>query len=69
VSLTEVTGRLDPLPTMMEEGKVGLRGWGKETVLGQEWCGTRRRSQQPILHARSGLVMTWGTREPGEAPP
>jgi hypothetical protein len=44
---TEVTGRVDPLSTMMEEGKVGLRGWGKETISGQEWCGTRCRSQQP----------------------
>jgi hypothetical protein len=28
VSPTEVIDRVDPLPTMMEEGKVGLRGWG-----------------------------------------
>jgi hypothetical protein len=47
MSPTEMTGIIDPLPTMMEEGKVGLRGWGKETLLGQEWCGTRRLSQQP----------------------
>jgi hypothetical protein len=26
VSPTEVTGRVDPLPTMMEEGNVGLGG-------------------------------------------
>lgn len=33
-SPTEVTDRVNPLLTMMEEGKVGLRGWGKETVSG-----------------------------------
>jgi hypothetical protein len=34
VSPTEMTSRVDPLPTMMEEGKVELWEWGKETTLG-----------------------------------
>jgi hypothetical protein len=34
VSSTEVTDIVYPLPTMMKEGKVGLREWGKETILG-----------------------------------
>ena len=34
VSPVEVTGRVDPLPTMMEEGKVVLWGWGKEIIQG-----------------------------------
>jgi hypothetical protein len=33
VSSTEVTGRVDPLLAMMEEGNVGLWGWGKPTAL------------------------------------
>ena len=39
VSPTEVTGRVDPLSTMMEEGKVVLWGCGKDTVpeLGVVW--------------------------------
>jgi hypothetical protein len=32
MSLIEMTCRVDLVPTMMQEGKVGLRGWGKETV-------------------------------------
>jgi hypothetical protein len=34
VSPVEVTGRVDPLPTMIEEGKVVLWGWGKEIIQG-----------------------------------
>jgi hypothetical protein len=32
MSPIEVIGRVDPLPTMMEEKEVRLRGCGKETV-------------------------------------
>jgi hypothetical protein len=39
MSPTEVIGRVDSLSTMMEEGKVGLQGWGKETVLWSEVVG------------------------------
>lgn len=40
VSPTKVTTRVYPLPIIMEEGKVGLWGWGKETILGSGvvWC-------------------------------
>jgi hypothetical protein len=31
---TKVTCKVDPLPTMMEEGKVGQWRWGKETIPG-----------------------------------
>jgi hypothetical protein len=31
-----VTGRVYALPTMMEEGKVGLWGWGKAAVPGSK---------------------------------
>jgi hypothetical protein len=34
VSPNEVTGRVDLLPTMMEDGKVRLWGWGKAMTLG-----------------------------------
>jgi hypothetical protein len=34
VSPTKVTCMVDPLPIMMEKGKVGLWGRGKETILG-----------------------------------
>jgi hypothetical protein len=47
MSPTEVIGRVDPLLTIIEAGKVGLWGWGKVTTLGREWCGMRRRSRQP----------------------
>jgi hypothetical protein len=34
MSPTEVISRVDPLPIMMEEEKVGLWGWGKALALG-----------------------------------
>jgi hypothetical protein len=46
VSPTEVTGIVNPLLTMMEEGNVGLWGGVKKQYQGQEWCGTTRQSQQ-----------------------
>jgi hypothetical protein len=45
VSPTEVRDRVDLLPTIME-GKVGLWDEVKIQYRGQEWCGTRHRSQQ-----------------------
>jgi hypothetical protein len=47
VSPTEVTGRADPFPTMMEEGR---EVWGerwKIEYLRPGWCGRRCRSQPP----------------------
>jgi hypothetical protein len=50
VSPIEVTGKVDPLPTMMEEGKVRLPGWGKETILGLGvvWYEASGSATQPV---------------------
>jgi hypothetical protein len=41
MSPMEVTGRVDTLLAMVDEGKVELWGWVEETVLGQKWCAMR----------------------------
>jgi hypothetical protein len=48
---TEVTGRAEPFPTMMEEGR---EGWGRWKIgyLRPGWCGRRHRSQPPSQRPR-----------------
>jgi hypothetical protein len=50
VSPTEVTSKVDPSPTMMEKGKVGLWGWGKETIMGSGvvWCQAPESATQSV---------------------
>jgi hypothetical protein len=51
-SLTEVTGRAEPFPTTMEDGR---EGWGerwKTEYLRSGWCGRRHRSQPPSQRLR-----------------
>jgi hypothetical protein len=50
VSPTEVTSRVDPSPTMMEKEKVGLWGWGKETIMGSGvvWCQAPESATQSV---------------------
>jgi hypothetical protein len=67
VSPTEVTGRVNPLPTMMGEGKVGLRGWGKKTIPGSRVVWYEASESATHAPAASRLTTCMGDGE-GKAP-
>jgi hypothetical protein len=56
---TEVTGRVEPFPTTMEEGR---EGWGRWKTVYQHpgWCDRRRRSHPPSQTPRwVGPASSW----------
>jgi hypothetical protein len=56
---TEVTGRAEPFPTTMEEGREGLGEW-KIGCLRPGWCGRRHQSQPPSQRPRwVGPASSW----------
>jgi hypothetical protein len=61
VSPTEVTVRVDPLLTMMEEVKVGRQGWGNEIVLGSGvvWYKAPKSTSQLMGVAGAGCDDMW----------
>jgi hypothetical protein len=47
MSPTEVTGRVEPLPIMMDEGLVEFKGEGWRYYRLNEWYGMKHQIRQP----------------------